>query len=485
MAMHGLGRGNLTSRRRGSSTRPPVTTQLRPAALVALGVLLAALPACTAKVSSKTSTTTSTSSTTTVPTWTDPTTVRNAFTVDGSLLDVEAGVEGDVFYTEVNSAGVLHVRDDGAQERIGADMWRPRLNAYVGFRHIAVAPDGTLYVSDSTTLRIWKVEPVIGTGGQRVYSTVTPTVVAGRGKSCYDTAFELYPQTNGAYTKIAGGACYQYKGWFLDNPDYGISLETGEPDDGPVATEALLTPWGIDVSADESRLAIAEVGAGRGPAIRVVDLNEGTISTAAGWVPNYNKSCDHPSLAEGRPAVGEQDSWGTFKMPFCDAFDVAFAPSGQIVFTAGSYYSGKIEGGVLAVVDDPFGKILDVLVSCGGSSCVETAGQPGTSTYVSAMIGLDVRGDGTVFYADTARHLVRKIDPVSGTVLDVAGTGLRCSEPRTCGASAEGSPALETALDLPVDISFDPAGDLLLAEETAYAYIGEGIGWRHLLRRIE
>lgn len=413
----------------------------------------------------------------------EPTTLTDVATVDGAVLDVEHGSDGDYLYTLVNSAGVKHARADGTTETIGADLWRGRLNAFVGYRHITVAPDGTLYVSDSTTKQVWKVEPATDPWGELTYTMSTPTVVAGRGKSCYDTMFELYPDTYGSYTRIAGGACYNYTGWLMDNPDYGLSLETGEPDDGSVATGALLTPWGIAVNAEETLIALAEVSAGKGPAVRVIDLAEGTISTYAGWVPGDNSSCDHPALSGGREAVGVQDYWGTFRMPFCNVFDVAFRPDGSIAFSAGSYYTGTIEGGLLTVRDNGVVRTLEVLAGCAGPGCTADAGATGPGTLLSAMTGLDARIDGAIFYADTQRHLVRKLDPDTGTVTDVVGTGSKCGDLGTCGAAASGIPALEADLGTPRTVAIGSGGGLLIAEETASYYVGPGVGWRNVLRR--
>lgn len=455
--------------------------------ILSLVAAVVVAPACAPRTRASTASSTAPGSATTTSSSVppvEPSTVRTVAVLGDALLDVESGAGDDYFYTTVNTAGVVHVRSDGTEERVGADLWRERLNAFIGYRHIAVATDGTLYVSDTTSLRIWKVEPSVEPGGERSYTTNAPTVVAGRGKSCFDTVFEFYPVNSGEYTAIEGGGCNKYTTWLMDNPDYGISLRTGAPDDGPLASGALLTPWGIDVNADETKLAIAEVKAGKGPGVRVVDLVAGTISTEAAWVPNGNASCTHPSLAEGRAAVGGQDYWGTFNMPFCDVFDVSFAPDGGIVFSAGIYYQGTIEGGLLTVVDDAEGQTLHVLAGCEGASCSSGAGQPGTSTLVGAMSGVDVRWDGTVLYADTNQHRIRKILP-DGTVADVVGTGVKCGDAGTCGDTATGLPALSADLGSPRDVAVQSSGALLMAEEGTLANLGIGIGWRWVMRRVE
>lgn len=446
---------------------------LRGAAVIA--VALAMSPACTSAGRATTSTTSTpgAGSTTSVPEplVEDLDELDVAFEAGGRLLDVEHGVADDAFYSEVDHAGVQHVLADGVTETIGESLWRGRLNAYVGYRQMAVSDDGTLYVADSTTRRVWKVEPQLQPDGRLLYGASTPEIVAGRGKDCYQSALELYPQTYGSYVTILGGACWEYRGWLLDNPDYGLSIEQGVADDGPVATEAILSPWNIDVNADETALAIAEVGAGQGPAVRVVDLQAGTISTEAAWVPGDSGGCDHPALAEGRPAVSEQDLWGTYRMPFCNVFDVAFTPSGGIVFAAGSYTSGTAAGGVLTTSGSPGAKTLHVLAGCTGASCSVAGSTEPLATSISDMPALDVRRDGAVLVADSDNHRIRKLTADGSLLVSLAGTGLRASSTRTCPTAADSSPTnpVTSDLDHPSEVSVAWDGSLLLAEDSCSA----------------
>jgi hypothetical protein len=407
--------------------------------------------------------------------------IRVAVATAGRLLDVEHGRVGDLFYTLTDHPGVVHVMADGVTETIGESLWPGRLNAFVGYRQVAVSRDGTLYVADTTTRRVWRVEPQHQPDGQLVYSAATPEVVAGRGKDCYQSVLELYPQTYGQHVEVVGGACYEYDGWLLDNPDLARNVEQGVVDDGAVAAEAIVAPWNIEVSDDETKLVIADIGAGQGPGVRVVDLQAGTISTEAAWVPGDNGTCDHPALAEGRAAVSEQDLWGTYRMPFCQVFDVGFGPSGAIVFAAGSYTSGAAAGGVLTTQGAPGAKTLHVLAGCAGSSCSAAAGVDPRSTSLSDMPALDVRRDGVVVVADTFNHRVLELTSDATLLLAVAGSGRRCSASGSCptDAAAPAGDPLSTDLDLPREVSVGRGGTLLLAEDDC------SFGADHWLRRID
>lgn len=72
--------------------------------------------------------------------------------------------------------------------------------------------------------------------------------------------------------------------------------------------------------------------------------------------------------------------------------------------------------------------------------------------------GLAVAPDGTLFVADRDAHRVYKIDP-AGEVAVVAGTG-------EAGPSGDGGPATAAKLLRPTDLAIDPAGGLLVLDQT-------------------
>jgi streptogramin lyase len=79
-----------------------------------------------------------------------------------------------------------------------------------------------------------------------------------------------------------------------------------------------------------------------------------------------------------------------------------------------------------------------------------------------------VRGpDGAIYFCDTANHAVRRIDPASGKVLTVAGSGRK-------GYSGDGGPAVKAELNEPYEVRFDRDGNLFFVERL-----------NHLVRRVD
>ena len=74
--------------------------------------------------------------------------------------------------------------------------------------------------------------------------------------------------------------------------------------------------------------------------------------------------------------------------------------------------------------------------------------------------------DGTLYFADTGNHRVRRIDP-DGTITTLAGVG-------SPGFSGEGTPATEAQLSSPRDVAVDAAGDVYIADAS-----------NHCVRRVD
>ncbi|HND33036.1 MAG TPA: hypothetical protein PLA94_23725, partial [Myxococcota bacterium] len=65
--------------------------------------------------------------------------------------------------------------------------------------------------------------------------------------------------------------------------------------------------------------------------------------------------------------------------------------------------------------------------------------------------------DGAVYIADTYNHAIRRLDPVTGALSTVAGTGM-------AGYSGDGGPAIDAQLHSPYGLGFAADGTLYIAD---------------------
>lgn len=83
-------------------------------------------------------------------------------------------------------------------------------------------------------------------------------------------------------------------------------------------------------------------------------------------------------------------------------------------------------------------------------------GGPATAAQINDPYGV-IRGpDGAIWFCEHNGHRIRRVAP-DGTISTVAGTGTR-------GYTGDGGPATAATLDLPHEIRFDLAGNLLIAD---------------------
>src|SRR5260370_1327183 len=77
---------------------------------------------------------------------------------------------------------------------------------------------------------------------------------------------------------------------------------------------------------------------------------------------------------------------------------------------------------------------------------------------LSDPFGVAVDAIGNLYIADTSNHRIRKVD-TSGIIATVAGNGI-------AGHSGDGGPATSAALNAPIGVAVDMAGNLFITDQS-------------------
>ena len=207
---------------------------------------------------------------------------------------------------------------------------------------------------------------------------------------------------------------------------------TGTPgfsgDGGPASAASLNYPGGL--AADGAgNLYIADYYNRR---IRMVAAGTGIITTIAGT--GISGSTGDGGLATAAQLAG----------PYALAADAA-----------GNVFIGFLEDARVRRVDAVTGVITTVVGT--GTAGFSGDGGLATSAQVNYPYGLALDGGGNLYVADLYNNRVRKVDAATGIITTVAGTG-------TAGFSGDGGPATAAALNYPLGLAVDGAGNLFVAD---------------------
>lgn len=130
-------------------------------------------------------------------------------------------------------------------------------------------------------------------------------------------------------------------------------------------------------------------------------------------------------------------------------------PTGVAVDSLGNVYFSDRQNGRIRKVDPATGNISTIAGT--GSQGYGGDNGPATAANVNFPNGLAVDAARNLYIADTNNDRIRRVDAASGLITTVAGTGV-------LGFSGDGGPATSAQLSLPWDVAVDPSGNLLIAD---------------------
>jgi len=96
-----------------------------------------------------------------------------------------------------------------------------------------------------------------------------------------------------------------------------------------------------------------------------------------------------------------------------------------------------------------------VTLACGGS--IDGYAAENANLALGGSQGLAVAANGDIYFSDSGHHQVAKLDPATGRISIVAGDG-------SASYGGDGLPATAASLNSPGALTFDAAGDLLIAD---------------------
>jgi len=316
---------------------------------------------------------------------------------------------------------------------------------------LEVAPDGRAYILDWQNHRVRRVDadgrvrtvlgtqgigdgPDPGTGSE----TAAPGVAGTSINLNHPTDVQLTP--DGGALLVA--AWHNHKIRKVDLTDGLGLIACGRGpgfagDGGPEATALLNQPKGIAL-APSGDLYILDA---RNLRVRRVRAQSGVIETVAG--------------SGMRGAAGD----GGDPLAAAFAFQVDSdnpEPGGAIALDGEErIYLADTENHRVRRVDLARG-IVETVAGTGAAGGAGDGG-PATEAELSHPRDVEIAPDGRLFIADTENHRVRVVDPSTGVIETVAGTG----EP---GMDGDGGPARAAMLRRPFGIALDAGGDLYIAD---------------------
>ena len=330
-----------------------------------------------------------------------------------------------------------------------------------GFRIRVVAhTTGAFYGRAMTAGDIYTVA---GTGAQQFSGDGGPAIAAGL-QAPYAVAVDKVGNlvlTDGDRVRVVAAKTGFSYGRAMTAGDIYTVAGTGQAGfsgDGHRATNAMLwDPQGVSLDP-AGNLLVADTFNAR---IRVVAHRSGTFygqAMTAGDIYTIAGGGDH-GLGNGGPAVGAE----------------LLSPHGMAVDAAGNLVIANSGDDMVRVVAASTGEFYGQPMTAGDIYTVAGHGRkgafgdggPATAAVLSQPAGVTVDAAGNMVIADTDSDRVRVVaastgefygQPMTaGDIYTVAGTG----QP---GSTGDGGPATAARLDLPRTVTFDGAGNMVIAD---------------------
>jgi RHS repeat-associated protein len=307
---------------------------------------------------------------------------------------------------------------------------------------VDVGPDGSLYITDEGSSRIWRVRPdgiinhVAGILDSQHYWCDNATDPCGDGGPALQARFvDIYNNAVGPDGSIyiadeAGNRIRKVSPAGIITTVAGTGEQGFAGDGGPATQAKFNEPYSVKVAPDGS-IYIADEYNHR---IRRVGT-DGIITTVAG----NGTVCDNPRTApcgDGGPATQAAVGW---------PIDVAVGPDGSLYIPVLCRIRKVSPDGIISTV-------------AGTGECGYTGdGGPAIQANIRGSLGIAVGPDGTILFTDEGH--IRRVGPdgIISTIAGVAGYYQR-------GYAGDNGPATTAKFYSPWYIAIGPDGEIYIAD---------------------
>ncbi len=344
---------------------------------------------------------------------------------DVSFTTTACPPPGSVIISTIAGNGTTGFNGDGAAAT-SAGLYYPN--------DVAIDSSGNIYIADTFNYRIRKLS--IDTG---IISTVAGISTSGfSGDGLLATASEInapYGVSVDDSGNIYIADTYNHRIRRVDAVTGSITTVAGNGsaafsgDGGPATSASLNNPRKVIVDKG-GNIYIADTNNNR---IRMVDASSGIITTVAG-------NGSGAFAGDGGAATSASIYW-----PYSVAID-----------NSGNLYIADYSNMRIRKVEKATG-IISTVAGKGGTGYITFSGEggPATSASIGTPYGVTVDVVGNIYLA--ASYRILKVDTVTGILNTVAGSGL-------VGFSGDGGLATTADLDGPSGIAIDTAGSVYFAD---------------------